>query len=153
PHTPTKKASDYDNSGPTPQLQNVSPSIDTTTLSQQDLDLLFGPLYDEFFTAGTSSVNKSSSSTNNSTQQGTQPTSNIHPSREPITPTTTVHAEENNDNQAADTQFQHDEFINPFCTTEEGIDFKESFAPVARLEAVQIFIVYAAHKSFPIYQI
>nr|GEY07665.1 retrovirus-related Pol polyprotein from transposon TNT 1-94 [Tanacetum cinerariifolium] len=34
---------------------------------------------------------------------------------------------------------------------EEGIDFKESFAPVARLEAVQIFIAYAAHKSFPIY--
>nr|GFA76493.1 retrovirus-related Pol polyprotein from transposon TNT 1-94 [Tanacetum cinerariifolium] len=101
----------------------------------------------------TSSVNKSSSSTDNSTQQGTQPTSNIHPSREPITPTTNVHAEENNDNQAADTQFQHDEFINPLCTTEEGIDFKESFAPVARLEAVQIFIVYAAHKSFPIYQI
>ncbi|GJU02756.1 retrovirus-related pol polyprotein from transposon TNT 1-94 [Tanacetum coccineum] len=35
---------------------------------------------------------------------------------------------------------------------EEGIDFEESFAPVARLEAVQIFIAYAAHKSFPIYQ-
>nr|GFA46182.1 retrotransposon protein, putative, unclassified [Tanacetum cinerariifolium] len=35
---------------------------------------------------------------------------------------------------------------------EEGIDFKESFAPVARLEAVRIFIAYAAHKSFPIYQ-
>ncbi|GJS52803.1 hypothetical protein Tco_0626165 [Tanacetum coccineum] len=29
---------------------------------------------------------------------------------------------------------------------EEGIDFKESFAPVARLEAVQIFIAHAAHK-------
>ncbi|GKD58274.1 retrovirus-related pol polyprotein from transposon TNT 1-94 [Tanacetum coccineum] len=35
---------------------------------------------------------------------------------------------------------------------EEGIDFEESFAPVARLEAVRIFIAYAAHKSFPIYQ-
>nr|GEZ91609.1 Gag-Pol polyprotein [Tanacetum cinerariifolium] len=35
---------------------------------------------------------------------------------------------------------------------EEGIDFEESFAPVARLEAVPIFIAYAAHKSFPIYQ-
>ncbi|GJS07481.1 retrovirus-related pol polyprotein from transposon TNT 1-94 [Tanacetum coccineum] len=30
----------------------------------------------------------------------------------------------------------------------EGIDFEESFAPVARLEAVWLFIVYAAHKSF-----
>ncbi|GKC93875.1 retrovirus-related pol polyprotein from transposon TNT 1-94 [Tanacetum coccineum] len=35
---------------------------------------------------------------------------------------------------------------------EEGIDFEESFASVPRLEAVRIFIAYAAHKSFPIYQ-
>nr|GEV51655.1 retrovirus-related Pol polyprotein from transposon TNT 1-94 [Tanacetum cinerariifolium] len=35
---------------------------------------------------------------------------------------------------------------------EEGIDFKESFAPVTRLEAVWIFVAYAAHKSFLIYQ-
>ncbi|GJT89140.1 retrovirus-related pol polyprotein from transposon TNT 1-94 [Tanacetum coccineum] len=34
------KASDYDNSGPVPQLQNVSPSADTTAPSQQELDLL-----------------------------------------------------------------------------------------------------------------
>ncbi|GJW30571.1 retrovirus-related pol polyprotein from transposon TNT 1-94 [Tanacetum coccineum] len=34
----------------------------------------------------------------------------------------------------------------------EGIDFKESFAPVARLEAVRLFVAYAAHKSFPVYQ-
>nr|GEV28825.1 hypothetical protein [Tanacetum cinerariifolium] len=30
---------------------------------------------------------------------------------------------------------------------EEGIDFKESFAPVARLEAIRIFLAYAAHKN------
>nr|GFB87813.1 retrovirus-related Pol polyprotein from transposon TNT 1-94 [Tanacetum cinerariifolium] len=35
----------------------------------------------------------------------------------------------------------------------EGIDFEESFAPVARLEAVRLFIAYAAHKSFTVYQI
>ncbi|GJU31026.1 retrovirus-related pol polyprotein from transposon TNT 1-94 [Tanacetum coccineum] len=35
---------------------------------------------------------------------------------------------------------------------EEGVDFEESFAPVARLEAVRIFVAHAAHKSFPIYQ-
>ncbi|GKA44580.1 gag-pol polyprotein [Tanacetum coccineum] len=40
----------------------------------------------------------------------------------------------------------------PFGKNEEGIDFEESFAPVARLEAVRIFIAYATHKSFPIYQ-
>nr|GFA48345.1 retrovirus-related Pol polyprotein from transposon TNT 1-94 [Tanacetum cinerariifolium] len=35
---------------------------------------------------------------------------------------------------------------------EEGIDFKESFAPVARLEAIRIFLAYAAHKNMIVYQ-
>ncbi|GJR67023.1 retrovirus-related pol polyprotein from transposon TNT 1-94 [Tanacetum coccineum] len=35
---------------------------------------------------------------------------------------------------------------------EEGIDFEESFAPIARLEAVQMFIAYAAHKNITIFQ-
>ncbi|GJR42457.1 hypothetical protein Tco_1310560 [Tanacetum coccineum] len=108
------EASDYDNSGPIPQLQNVSPSADTTVPSQQELDLLFGPLYDEFFNAGTSSVNNSSSPTDHSKQLGTPPTTNNPSSIEPTTPKN-VNAEENNDNQAEDTQFQQDEFINPFC--------------------------------------
>ncbi|GKD44234.1 retrovirus-related pol polyprotein from transposon TNT 1-94 [Tanacetum coccineum] len=34
----------------------------------------------------------------------------------------------------------------------EGINFEESFAPVAQLEAVRLFITYAAHKSFNVYQ-
>nr|GEW32132.1 hypothetical protein [Tanacetum cinerariifolium] len=35
---------------------------------------------------------------------------------------------------------------------EEGIDFEESFAPVARMEAIGIFLAYAAHKGFTVYQ-
>ncbi|GJT75467.1 retrovirus-related pol polyprotein from transposon TNT 1-94 [Tanacetum coccineum] len=35
---------------------------------------------------------------------------------------------------------------------EEGIDFKESFAPVARIEAIRIFIANAASKNITIYQ-
>nr|GEZ21522.1 retrovirus-related Pol polyprotein from transposon TNT 1-94 [Tanacetum cinerariifolium] len=34
----------------------------------------------------------------------------------------------------------------------EGVDFEESFVPVARLEAVRLFIAYAAYKSFTVYQ-
>ncbi|GJZ86647.1 retrovirus-related pol polyprotein from transposon TNT 1-94 [Tanacetum coccineum] len=94
-----QKASDYDNSDPAPQLQNVSPLIDTTDPSQQELDLLFGPLYDEFFNAGTLSVNNSSSPTDYSKQQDTPTTMIIQSSTEPTTLTTTVLAEENNKNQ------------------------------------------------------
>nr|GEZ74979.1 hypothetical protein [Tanacetum cinerariifolium] len=35
---------------------------------------------------------------------------------------------------------------------EEGIDFEESFASVARLEAIWIFLAYATHKNMVVYQ-
>nr|GEU68660.1 hypothetical protein [Tanacetum cinerariifolium] len=87
-----QNASDYDNPNPVPQQKDVYSSADADVPSQQELNLLFGPLYDEFF----------------NTAKG--------------------------------------------YAQEEGIDFEESFTRVVRLEAVQIFIAYAAHKSFPIFQ-
>ncbi|GKE17731.1 hypothetical protein Tco_1425308, partial [Tanacetum coccineum] len=85
-------------------------------MSEMSVDNNTSGLYDEFFTAGTSSVNKSSSPTDNSKQQDTPPTTNIQSSAEPTTPTN-VNAKENNNNQAVNTQVQQDEFINPFCTS------------------------------------
>ncbi|GKF46161.1 retrovirus-related pol polyprotein from transposon TNT 1-94, partial [Tanacetum coccineum] len=35
---------------------------------------------------------------------------------------------------------------------EEGIDFEVSFAPVARLEAIRIFLEFAAHMNMVVYQ-
>nr|GFB23169.1 Gag-Pol polyprotein [Tanacetum cinerariifolium] len=35
---------------------------------------------------------------------------------------------------------------------EKGIDFEESFAPVARMEAIRIFLAYVAHKLFTVFQ-
>nr|GEW07253.1 hypothetical protein [Tanacetum cinerariifolium] len=75
----------------------------------------FGPLYDEFFNACASSVNKSFSTIDKSKQQDTPPTTNNTTSTEPTTPMTNIHAEENNNNQAEDTQVQQAKFISPFC--------------------------------------
>ncbi|KAJ9535709.1 LOW QUALITY PROTEIN: hypothetical protein OSB04_un001135 [Centaurea solstitialis] len=33
-----------------------------------------------------------------------------------------------------------------------GIDYDETFAPMARIEAIRIFLAYAAHKNFTVYQ-
>ncbi|GKG31772.1 retrovirus-related pol polyprotein from transposon TNT 1-94, partial [Tanacetum coccineum] len=33
-----------------------------------------------------------------------------------------------------------------------GIDFEESFAPVARIEAIRIFVANVAHKNMTIYK-
>ena len=35
---------------------------------------------------------------------------------------------------------------------EEGIAYDETFAPVARLEALRIFLAFAAHSNFKVYQ-
>nr|GEX49282.1 hypothetical protein [Tanacetum cinerariifolium] len=78
--------SDYDNPDPAPQRQDVSSSADAHVPSQQELDLLFGPLYDEFFNAG-------------SNPQDKQPLTNIPSTSAPSTHTY-VHAEEKNDYQA-----------------------------------------------------
>nr|GEW25521.1 hypothetical protein [Tanacetum cinerariifolium] len=76
-----QKASDYDNLDPVPQRKDVYSSADANIPLQQELDLLFGPLYDEFFNAG------SNPSTNN--QSTSAPSTH-----------TNVHAEENNNDQA-----------------------------------------------------
>ena len=35
---------------------------------------------------------------------------------------------------------------------QEGIDYDDTFAPVVRLEAIRMFLAYAAHKKFKVFQ-
>nr|GFA20337.1 retrovirus-related Pol polyprotein from transposon TNT 1-94 [Tanacetum cinerariifolium] len=35
----------------------------------------------------------------------------------------------------------------------EGIDYDETFSPVARVEAIRLFLAYAAYKDFTVFQI
>nr|GEX90144.1 retrovirus-related Pol polyprotein from transposon TNT 1-94 [Tanacetum cinerariifolium] len=35
---------------------------------------------------------------------------------------------------------------------QEGIDYDETFSPVARIEAIRLFLAYAAHKNFSVFQ-
>ncbi|GJV70115.1 retrovirus-related pol polyprotein from transposon TNT 1-94 [Tanacetum coccineum] len=43
-------------------------------------------------------------------------------------------------------------FLQKGYRQEEGLDFEESFAPVARLEAIRIFLANAASKNMTVYQ-
>nr|GEY30499.1 hypothetical protein [Tanacetum cinerariifolium] len=80
---------------------NLISALNAHVSSQQELDLLFGPLYDELFNAG-------------SNPQDKQPSTNIQHTSVPSTPTY-VHAEENNDGQAEEGEHVlDDKFTNPF---------------------------------------
>nr|GEZ79080.1 hypothetical protein [Tanacetum cinerariifolium] len=76
-------------------VPKVVPLANKTAPSKQELDILFNSLCDEFFTAGTLCVNKSSSPTDNSTQQDTPPLETAQSTTELITPTTTIIVEDN----------------------------------------------------------
>nr|GFA26710.1 hypothetical protein [Tanacetum cinerariifolium] len=173
-----QKASDYDNPDPVPQRQDVSSSADANVPSQQELDLLFGPLYDEFFNAEegeqlpddeftnpfyapTQEVAESSS--HNTEQVRGNPSRPVQTRRQLATdPEMCMYAltvstvEPKNIKEAmadlAWIEAMQEERHQFDRLQEEGIDFEESFAPVARLEAVWIFIAYATHKSFLIFQ-
>nr|GEU74346.1 hypothetical protein [Tanacetum cinerariifolium] len=97
-----QKASDYDNPDPVTQRQDVYSSADAEVPSQQELDLLFGPLYDEFFNAGSN------------------PLTTIQSTSAPSTHTN-VHAEEKNDQAEKGEQLQDDEFTNPFWALTQDV--------------------------------
>nr|GEX36282.1 retrovirus-related Pol polyprotein from transposon TNT 1-94 [Tanacetum cinerariifolium] len=93
------RALDYDNPNPVPQRQDVYSSADADVPSQQELDILFSPLYNEFFNAGSN------------------PSTNIQSTSAPST-RTNVNAEENNNDQAEEGEYiPDDEFTNPFCAS------------------------------------
>nr|GFB71883.1 hypothetical protein [Tanacetum cinerariifolium] len=197
-----QKASDYDNSDPVPQLQNVSSSADAHVPSQQALDLLFNPLYNEFFTVVPSTLTHVHAEENNDNQaeeehlqddEFTNPfcapvqevaKSSLHNIGNSNVPTfnqpqvseyrwTKDHPlEQVRENPSKPVQTRRQLAIDPemcmfalteelhqfdrlqvwelidkpFGKSEEGIDFEESFAPVARLEVVRIF-VHMQHTS------
>ncbi|GKB98184.1 hypothetical protein Tco_0984321 [Tanacetum coccineum] len=72
-------------------VPKVVPPADKTATSQQELELLFSPMYEEYFNAVNLSVSKSSALSDNLQQHDTQPTANIPV----INPPTNVNAEEN----------------------------------------------------------
>nr|GEX86851.1 integrase, catalytic region, zinc finger, CCHC-type, peptidase aspartic, catalytic [Tanacetum cinerariifolium] len=139
--------------------------------SQQELDLLFGPLYDDFFNA----VSEYRWTKDHPLEQVRgNPSRPVQTRRQLATyPEMCMYALtvwelvdkpfgksiiklkwlwKNKKDEDQTVIRNKARLVAKGYAQEEGIDFKESFAPVARLEAVRIFIAYAAHKSFPIFQ-
>nr|GEV43722.1 hypothetical protein [Tanacetum cinerariifolium] len=222
---------EHDSLSPGPQSQENIPQAAGTVTTTNELDLLFGPMFDELLNGSTQVVSKSSAGTtadapNQCQQQHTTPlntqttpgptydefinifctpvqdrgetssrhvdSSNMHtfyqrhPSEHRWMRDHPLEQVIGNPSQSVRTRRQLEsdgemcmfalivsrtepknikeamadsawiesvqEELHQFDRLDEGVDFKESFAPVARLEAARLFIAYDAHKSFTIYQ-
>ncbi|GJW22679.1 retrovirus-related pol polyprotein from transposon TNT 1-94 [Tanacetum coccineum] len=171
-----QKVSDYDNSSPVPPRQNVVPPIDKTDSSQTKMEFLFNPFFEEYTpTHVHAKENNNDQAANALFRQDDQSFMYIDPEMYMFTLTVSTEEPKNIKEALVDSAWieamqdelhQFDRLQDEDHTVirnnarlvakgyaqEEGIDFEESFAPVARLEAVRIFVAHAAHKSFLIYQ-
>nr|GFC55039.1 Gag-Pol polyprotein [Tanacetum cinerariifolium] len=160
-------ASDQNSSDPAPECQtmalnhnSLSPVIqrqgkvtqaDRTVTTSNELDLLFSPMFDELLNGSSKVVSKSSAVS--AVDAPNQQPKNI---KEAMADSAWIESMQEElyqfdrlDNTVIRNKFR---LVAKGYAQKEGVDFEESFAPVARLEAVRLFIAYAAHKSFPIYQ-
>nr|GEV43820.1 retrovirus-related Pol polyprotein from transposon TNT 1-94 [Tanacetum cinerariifolium] len=145
-------------------VPNPPPSTPFIPPSRTDWDLLFQLLFDELLTppprfdhpapevigpiadvvapepaASTSLLSSTTVDQDAPSLSNSQTTPNTQ------SPVISNDVEEDND----DLDVAH---MNKIYSLEEGIDFKESFTPVARIEAIRIFIANAAHKNMMIFQ-
>ncbi|GJQ99075.1 retrovirus-related pol polyprotein from transposon TNT 1-94 [Tanacetum coccineum] len=116
---------------------------------QQDLDNLFGPLYEEYYALSTFEVSNNFAANTLDDEDTLSPVVYVC--------THSVHAIKvkwlwKNKTDAENTVIQNkSHLIAKGYSQQEGIDFEESFAPLARLEAVCMFVAYTTHKNFTIY--
>nr|GEX29112.1 hypothetical protein [Tanacetum cinerariifolium] len=127
-------------------LTYASSTIRTQQPTEGELDLLFEAMYDDYIGGQPSAAPRTVSFKRLDVWM-------LVPAPDNITPLTLKWLFKN-ENDEENTVIQNkSRLVMRGCHQEEGIDFKESFASVARMEAIRIFLAYAAHKSFTVFQI
>ncbi|GJU54572.1 retrovirus-related pol polyprotein from transposon TNT 1-94 [Tanacetum coccineum] len=132
------------------------------TPTKQDFDNLFGPMYEEYFEKITPKVSTNSAAPDTIHNDDTPSSTTIivaedeapHISKDLLARILLgLNGYEKNKTDAENTVIRNKSRLvaKGYCQ-KEGVDFEESFAPVARLEAVLMFVAYATHKNFMIYQ-
>ncbi|GJT99277.1 retrovirus-related pol polyprotein from transposon TNT 1-94 [Tanacetum coccineum] len=154
---------------------NDSSSKDTSIPLKEDLDNLFGPMFEEYFEKRPSEVSINFAAQITLNNQDTHSSSSIivedneapplvSSSEEQISPILDDEADELIQEEYSK-ELDGNTLLSPYDTLiykshlvakgykqEDGINFEESFALVARLEAVRMFVAYVAHKNFTIFQ-
>nr|GEZ11505.1 retrovirus-related Pol polyprotein from transposon TNT 1-94 [Tanacetum cinerariifolium] len=151
-----RMALEHDSLSPGPQCQENVPHAARTVTMSNELDFLFSSMFDELLNGSTQVVSKSSVVTTADAPNQFTTRLQLESDGEMCMFAFTVsRTEPKNIKEAmADSAWieSMQEELHQFDRLNEGVDFEESFAAVARLEVVRLFIAYAAHKSFTVYQ-
>nr|GEV40260.1 retrovirus-related Pol polyprotein from transposon TNT 1-94 [Tanacetum cinerariifolium] len=125
-------------------------TITTQQLTEGELDLLFEAMYDDYI-GGQSSADSRSVTTAQVQQFKRMDAWVLVPALDNISPFTLKWLFKKHDEEQTVIQ-NKPRLVMRGYRQEEGLDFKESFALVARMEAIRIFLAYATHKSFSVFQ-
>ncbi|GJV73980.1 retrovirus-related pol polyprotein from transposon TNT 1-94 [Tanacetum coccineum] len=134
-----------------PKVKEKCSQVAETVTTSNELELLYSPMFSELINGNSPVVSKSSAvhAADNPDKFGTKD----HPLE---TKSLEILLNQLDKTSArtgmGDVYVRTHKELHHGYAQKEGIDFEESFAPVARLEAVRLFIAYAAHKSFTVYQ-
>nr|GEY59275.1 copia protein [Tanacetum cinerariifolium] len=145
-------ALEHDSLSPGLQCQENVPHAAGTVTTSNELDFLFSLMFDELLNGSAQVVSKSSvvTTADAPNQFAVEEFINIFcTSIQDKGETSSRHNKRDEENTVIRNKSR---LVAKGYAQNEGVDFKESFAPVARLEAVRLFIAYAAHKSFILYQ-
>nr|GEV15083.1 retrovirus-related Pol polyprotein from transposon TNT 1-94 [Tanacetum cinerariifolium] len=148
----TTMAFECNNYGPGLNYLNFQDSSDDMNEipSQQDLDNLFGPLYEEYYVPSTSEVLDNSTANTLDVEDSSSSSSIIVEDSDASQ--IGKMALENKMDAENTTIRNKSRLVTKGYSQQEGIDFEESFALVTQLEAVRIITAYATHKNFTIYR-
>nr|GEY77726.1 hypothetical protein [Tanacetum cinerariifolium] len=133
---------------------NSSSRVTNIPITSHDVDELHPNAMVDGNTFVNPFANSSTSAATSSSLQNVDP-SNMHTFYQPYPPEfqwTKDHPLEQNKHDEEQTVIKNkSRLVVRGYRQEEGINFKESFALVARMEAIMIFLAYAALKSFTVY--
>nr|GEV64292.1 hypothetical protein [Tanacetum cinerariifolium] len=123
--------------------------------SEHDLDILFKPLHKKYLKGGPLEAPRAIPAA--LVLQNLQATTALDvwelvPSTDGIKPLTLKWLFKNKHDEENTVIHNKTRLVVRGFRQEEGIDLEESFALIARMEAIRIFLAYATHKGFTMYQ-
>nr|GEZ96213.1 Gag-Pol polyprotein [Tanacetum cinerariifolium] len=143
-------ALNHDSLSPAIQRQEKVTQADRTVTTSNELDLLFSLMFDELLNGSSKVVSKSSA-----VSAVDAPNQYVWELVDRPLCTNVINLKwlwKNKRDEENTVIRNKSRLVAKGYAQKEGVDFEESFTPVARLEAIRLFITYAAQMSFTVYQ-